>query len=212
MTELDAELLDRWQLLAGPRADALGTAVIRCYRQPHRRYHTGRHLRSMLWVVDELAAAAVDLEAVRYAAFFHDAVYAVQRGDNEERSARLADSALSSLGVRPDTVAEVVRLIRLTAAHTPAGEDGNGAVLCDADLAVLGASEAEYAAYARAVRAEYRHVPTEWYRQGRAAVLRRFIDRPVLFRTVTARERFESRARDNLAQELRSLQPLSPAG
>ncbi|MQY25831.1 HD domain-containing protein [Nocardia aurantia] len=205
MTELDAELLGRWELLAGQRARAVGTAVIRCYREPHRRYHTVRHLRAVLRVVDELSSAAVDLEAIRYAAFYHDAVYAVRRGDNEERSARLAGAALSSLGVRPETVGEVIRLIGLTVAHTPAEADSDGAVLCDADLAVLGAGERDYAAYARAVRAEYRHVPPELYRMGRTAVLRRFIDRPVLFRTAVGRERFESRARDNLAQELRAL-------
>ncbi|WP_019925044.1 hypothetical protein [Nocardia sp. BMG111209] len=205
MTELDAELLGRWELLAGQRAGAVGTAVIRCYREPHRRYHTVRHLRAVLRVADELSSAAVNLEAIRYAAFYHDAVYAVQRGDNEERSARLAGAALLSIGVRPETVAEVIRLIRLTVEHNPDAEDGNGAVLCDADLAVLGAGERDYAAYARAVRAEYRHVSPELYRMGRAVVLQRFIDRPVLFRTAAGRERFESRARDNLAQELRAL-------
>ncbi len=202
---LDADLLDRWTKLAGPRARPVGEDLVRRYSEPHRRYHTVEHLAAMLVVIDDLAADAEDLDAVRYAAFFHDAVYAMDGGDNEEASARLAETTLPALGVDAATVAEVARLVRLTGGHHPEPDDRNGAVLCDADLAILAADESAYAAYTAAVRAEYAHVPDELFRAGRAAVLAALAEQPRLFRTPAACDRYESVARANLAAELAEL-------
>ncbi|MFI5780785.1 metal-dependent phosphohydrolase [Nocardia sp. NPDC051570] len=202
---LDVELLDRWTQLAGPGARAVGEDLVRRYGEPHRRYHTVGHLAAMLAVIDDLAADATDLDAVRYAAFFHDAIYAVDGTDNEEASARLVESVLPGLGVPPETVAEAARLVRLTGGHHPAPDDRNGAVLCDADLAVLAADESAYAAYTSAVRAEYAHVPDDLFRSGRAAVLRGLIQQDPLFRTPTGQARYAAAARANLAAELAEL-------
>lgn len=116
---LHADLLDRWTKLAGPGAPAVGEALVRRYSEPHRRYHTVEHLAAMLAVIDDLAADAADLDAVRYAAFFHDAVYAMDGGDNEEASARLAETTLPAMGVAPETVAEVAAWSASPAVTTP---------------------------------------------------------------------------------------------
>ncbi|MGW4243614.1 HD domain-containing protein [Nocardia sp. NPDC004722] len=202
---LHADLLDRWTKLAGPQARTVGEDLVRRYSEPHRRYHTVEHLAAMLTVIDDLAADADDLDAVRYAAFFHDAVYAMDGGDNEEASARLAETTLPALGVDAATIAEVARLVRLTGGHHPDPADRNGAVLCDADLAILAADPATYAAYADNVRAEYAHVPDNLFRPGRAAVLKALAEQPDLFRTPIARARYESAARVNLSAEIASL-------
>ncbi|MEV6275955.1 metal-dependent phosphohydrolase [Nocardia sp. NPDC051832] len=200
--QVDQDLLARWVELAGAAAEPVGVDLVRRYREPHRRYHTVDHLATMLGVIDELAADAADADAVRYAAFFHDAVYAVDRPDNEERSAELAEQVLESLGAAAELVAEVGRLVRLTAGHDPEPGDRNGEVLCDADLVILAADAPGYAAYTAAVRAEYQHVPDDLFRAGRAAVLQGLARQPYLFRTATARARFESAARVNLSAEL----------
>lgn len=205
MGNLDAVLLDRWIELAGPSARGVGEDLVRRYREPHRRYHTVEHLAAMLTVIDDLQADADDIAAVRYAAFFHDAIYAVDRPDNEEASAQLAEKTLPALGLNADTVAEVARLVRLTAGHTPDPGDRNGAVLCDADLAILAAEAPSYAAYTRAVRAEYAHVPDDLFRPGRAAVLTALVQQDNLFRTPTARARYDAPARANLTAEIASL-------
>ncbi|RDI63867.1 HD domain-containing protein [Nocardia pseudobrasiliensis] len=204
-TNVEAQLMDQWARLAGVAARAVGQDLVRRYSEAHRRYHTVDHLAAMLAVIDELATDATDIDAVRYAAFFHDAVYAVDRADNEEASARLAESVLPGLGLPPQTVAEVARLVRLTSRHDPAPGDRNGAVLCDADLAILAADESTYAAYTSAVRAEYAHIPDELFRSGRAAVLRGLLDQERLFRTPTAQARYATAARANLTAELARL-------
>jgi predicted metal-dependent HD superfamily phosphohydrolase len=191
------DLLDRW-----PGPGPIGADLLRRYGEPHRRYHTAEHLVAVLDHVDELAAEAGDAEAVRLAAWFHDAVYDPSRGDNEERSAVLAERMLADTDLPAVTVAEVARLVRLTTTHDPRDDDRNGAVLCDADLAILAAPPDRYAAYAAAVREEYAAVPDDAFRAGRAEILRSLLELPALFRTAPARERWEAAARHNLQTEL----------
>jgi predicted metal-dependent HD superfamily phosphohydrolase len=210
---LTSSLRERWITLAGPDAAVLGDELIFRWAEAHRKYHTLSHLTVVLDGVDELAAHADDVDAVRYAAWFHDAVYHSgaqddgERDDrsNEELSALLAEAELPKIGVPADRVAEVARLVRLTTSHAASENDRNGSVLCDADLAILGSEPEAYAAYTKAIRAEYASIPDEFFRPGRAAILRDLLALPFLFRTPLARERYESPARANLRAEIDSL-------
>ncbi|GAA3085281.1 hypothetical protein GCM10017600_58900 [Streptosporangium carneum] len=198
---MNEKLMERWRSLAGAEADRLGEELVARYGEPHRRYHTTAHLEAVLAHVDTLADSAANPDLVRLAAWFHDAVYDPTRSDNEERSARLAERALPELGVPAEAVATVARLVRLTLTHAPAPGDADGAVLCDADLAILASSPEEYAAYAAAVREEYSFVPDEAFRQGRAAVLRSLLGLPAIFHIAD----LEDRARANIQAELARL-------
>ncbi|MEU3563129.1 hypothetical protein [Kitasatospora sp. NPDC006786] len=203
-------LLAAWTALltrcgAAVEPEPYGRELLRRWSEPQRRYHTVTHLHAVLEHVDELAGHADDPEAVRLAAWFHDAVYRPDRTENEERSAALAVRALTAAGLPAERVAEVERLVLLTVGHDPAPGDRNGEVLCDADLAVLGGSPEAYAAYAAAVREEYGFVPAPDFSAGRAAVLRHLLALPALYRTPAARERFTAAARTNLTAELGAL-------
>ncbi|MBZ3907999.1 hypothetical protein J8M51_41225 [Streptomyces scabiei] len=186
---------------AGPYADAL----IARWAEPQRKYHTLDHLTAVLDRIEVLEEYAADADLVRLAAWFHDAVYLPDRSENEERSARLAERALSEAGVPAERTAEVARLVRLTVTHAPADDDPNGQVLCDADLAILASAPDAYAAYAAAVREEYGFVPDDAFRAGRADVLRRLLALPRLFRTAHGEREWEARARENLRAELAEL-------
>jgi predicted metal-dependent HD superfamily phosphohydrolase len=198
------DLERRWAALAGDSAaaTAAGAGLLTRWREPHRHYHSVTHLRAVLAAVDDLAGDAADADAVRLAAWFHDAVYDGKPGEDEAASARLAREVLTALDRPAALVDEVERLVLLTAGHDPAPGDTNGAVLCDADLAVLAGSPTDYAAYAAAVRDDYAHVSDADFAAGRAAVLAGLLDRPAMFRTETGRRRWEDPARHNLETEL----------
>ncbi|MCN9243327.1 hypothetical protein NGF19_21510 [Streptomyces sp. RY43-2] len=213
MTDLDA-LRSRWArtLLAvrrgavEPDAAPYAENLLRRWSEPQRRYHTVGHLVAVLDHVDRLAAYADDPDTVRLAAWFHDAVYRPERSENEERSARLAERALPEAGVPQATTAEVARLVRLTADHAPAPGDANGAVLCDADLAILAAPDETYATYAAAVREEYAFVPEGVFRTARAALLRQLLGQERMFRTPYGERTWAEAARRNLRGELARLE------
>jgi predicted metal-dependent HD superfamily phosphohydrolase len=193
--------------------DRLGADLIERWSEPHRHYHDRGHLLAVLAVIDRHAGLVPDPDVVRLAAWFHDAVYDPRAADNEERSAALAEAVLPGAGMDPVRIGEVARLVRLTAGHDVADGDPGGALLADADLAILAAAEADYDRYARAVRREYAHVPEDAFRAGRAAVLRGLAALPALYRVVPARVEWERRARANLDRELRTLDhPAGPDG
>ena len=200
----------RW--LAALPSGTNPTAATHAYRQlvqrwnePHRRYHTIQHLTAVLDLIDQHIHLTDNPQTVRLAAWFHDAVYDPRAGDNEERSAQLALRTLGSLG-SPDALAsDVARLVRLTATHNPADNDRDGALLVDADLAILAADPGTYDGYALGVREEYRHVPDELFRAGRAAVLTRLADVPMAYRILPDRSAMRVRAEHNLRRELASL-------
>lgn len=192
---------------AGARGDVAGAGanLLTRWVEPHRHYHDVHHLRAVLAHIDELADNAFDADLVRLAAWFHDAVYDPTAGGNEHRSAMLARKALGALYVDDASVDEVRRLVELTAAHDPDETDRNGAVLCDADLAVLASTHEDYASYVMAVRAEYEHLDDHTFASGRAEVLRSLANRPALYRTAHGRTHWEAVARDNLTRELQGL-------
>jgi len=190
------DLAARWSRLR-PGADELGQDLLDRWSQPHRHYHNLDHLAAVLAVVDRYAHLAAAPDAVRLAAWFHDAVYDPRAADNEERSAELAERHLGD--------PEVARLVRLTAGHEVAPGDTNGALLADADLAILAAEPAAYDRYVAAVRREYGHVPGDAFRAGRARVLESLVALPELYRIVPPRATWDSLARANLARELAEL-------
>jgi predicted metal-dependent HD superfamily phosphohydrolase len=197
--------LDRWWPL--PAAEALRDELAAAYAEPRRGYHDTRHLTEVLQRIDELLDAddfGVDRTTVRLAAWFHDGVYDGRPGA-EERSAQWAEQSLPAVGVTPDRVAEVTRLVRMTEHHRPAEDDHSGAVLSDADLGILAADPQRYADYTSAVRREYAHVPDRAFAEGRSAILRDLLAKATLFHTAYAREHWEAPARANVAAELERL-------
>ncbi|QIK65910.1 hypothetical protein G7072_05770 [Nocardioides sp. HDW12B] len=194
------ELERRWPL-AG--SEEVRDRLLAAYGDAARGYHDRLHLAEVLERLDELEAAGEPFDPlpVRLAAWFHDAVYA-GAADDEERSARLAAHELAEAGVAADVVAEVVRLVLVTVDHRPADGDANGAPLSDADLGILAADPDRYASYVASVRREYAHVGDADFRGGRRAVLAALAEKPHLFHTAAARDRWEQTARANLQREL----------
>ncbi len=190
------------------RAYPVFDRLVAAYSELHRHYHTLEHIAEMLRVVGRLADSCRDPRAVQLAVWFHDAVYDPRAADNEERSALLAAECLDGeLVVSPNTVQKVIGLVRATAHLTAADppHDADTAVLLDADLAILGASEERYRRYAAGIRKEYAFVPDDAYRVGRTAVLKRFLDRPRIYHHPLMAAEGEEAARRNLRSEIEEL-------
>jgi predicted metal-dependent HD superfamily phosphohydrolase len=203
---------DGWAALAGdsPISRTEWAALVAAWSEPHRRYHDLAHLAAVLGLVGQLDGAT-DPDAVRLAAWYHDVVYDPTRRDNEKVSAQRARAGLRGL-VPDERIAEVERLVLLTAGHDPGPEDANGAVLCDADLAVLAGPPDAYVAYASAVREENAHLSDEEFTAGRIAVLEHLLALPALYRTPEAARLWADRAAANLTAELTLLRRRAASG
>jgi predicted metal-dependent HD superfamily phosphohydrolase len=187
--------------VAGHLTEELRESLLARWSEPHRRHHMLIHLHEMLDAIGLLADSGIvfDRDAVQLAAWFHDAIYEIGRDDNEDRSAELARELLASSPMRD----EVARLVLVTKTHKVADDDINGAVLCDADLSVLGSDALRYRAYAEAVREEYAEIPDEVFKPARADVLASLLDGQLF--TASGRERWDQLARRNIAEEITAL-------
>lgn len=199
-----------WVRLMDGSAAGIWAALDRGYSDPGRAYHNWRHIDSMLAGLDgvrseaELADARFD--EVELAIFFHDAVYDPSAKDNEAKSAALLSELAAHHGEKtPGALERVTTMILATASHAPSA-DVSTRLLLDLDLSVLGSAEADYSRYALNVRAEYAAVPEAAWRSGRAAVLRRFLDREAIYQTTCFRRTLEAKARRNLASEIAALE------
>ncbi len=198
---LKVPLLNRWEAIM-PGHDALFLDLLDRWSEDHRRYHGCTHLLAVLEALDLLTDPAEPPRTVLLAAWFHDAVYRGVAGQDEEESARLVEERLTDAGLPAAEVEEVARLVRLTSDHRPEPGDDDGALLCDADLSVLGGEPGPYSRYVAAVREDYAHIGDADFAAGRAAVVRHLLDLDPLFHTQRARELWLEAAHRNLQGEL----------
>ncbi|XAS67085.1 DUF4031 domain-containing protein [Micrococcaceae bacterium Sec5.7] len=198
---LKVPLLNRWNTVM-PGHDALFLDLLDRWGESHRKYHGRTHLLAVLEALDLLSEPTEPSRSVVLAAWFHDAVYRGTAGQDEEESARLAEDRLTAAGLPADQVEEVARLVLLTTAHQPDPGDDDGALLCDADLSVLGGEPVAYSRYLAAVREDYAHIGDADFAAGRAAVVRQLLEVDPLFHSARARELWQDAARRNLQGEL----------
>ena len=210
-------LMRAWDSLL-PGHTALGEDLLERYEQPHRKYHTSVHLSEMLTALKTLYKRhhTATPRAVLLAAWFHDAVYEANPGDDEAASADLARTALTPLAstgsLTNREVTAIAHLIELTASHQLA--DGieeytsgaltraDAAFFLDADLAILAADSPRYTRYVAGVRAEYAHYAPDAFTRGRAAILQGFLNRTAIYASDTAHLLRDAPARLTLRTEL----------
>ncbi|WP_374354590.1 hypothetical protein [Chitinimonas sp.] len=197
MIDFKAVWESSWAMLGLEADPECFVRLMTSYAEPHRHYHTQQHLAECLALIQQVRNKLEHPAEVELALWFHDAIYAPLRHDNELRSADWAREVLLIAGADLELADRVHSLIMATR-HTaePLGPDAQ--LLVDIDLAILGAPPERFAEYERQVRAEYRHVPTFLFRRKRRELLQRFLARPVLYGSAKLRERFEAGARANL--------------
>jgi predicted metal-dependent HD superfamily phosphohydrolase len=198
----------RWQSLMHGLAlagnEATFAALLAAYRQPHRHYHTPRHIADCLDHFDKLRHHADQPHAIELAIWFHDAVYQPYRSDNEQASADWAMRFLRENDL-PSPLPDRVQGLILATRHDAVATDNDMAILIDIDLSILGSAPDAYDSYRQAVRREYRWVPGPLFRRNRRAVLQSFLRRERIFLTDQFHASHEAMARDNIGNEIARL-------
>jgi len=181
------------------------------YGAADRHYHNLDHLVHGLTEIGIWArrtnANAADINALKKAFWFHDAVYGQTQGNvsDEEASAQLwLQSKLDEQGATG-----VADLIRATDHFQgPAITHPLKDVMLGVDLAILGQDDDVYDAYAQAIRREYQQVPDDQYRDKRRAALIHLCDKAQagnLFPDPYFAENYGAAAHANMAREIMAL-------
>jgi predicted metal-dependent HD superfamily phosphohydrolase len=175
--------------------------LIARYSEPHRKYHTVRHLDECFAKLAEVRGLAEHPAEVEIALWFHDAIYEKRSAHNEARSAELAVAKIRAAGGSAEVGARVADLIMATR-HAAVPQSNDAKVLVDVDLSILGTGPARFDEYERQVREEYSWVPGFLFNRERQKILQEFLARPSIFGTRLFLERYEQQARTNLERSL----------
>lgn len=202
------ELAERWEAMwdrlgLTPRTGSFETVFAR-WNEPHRGYHTPRHLLETLRVYEILSPYSEAPDLGQVALWHHDVIYNVNQGDNEERSADLAYNTFVKCG-GDVAQGEEIRKMVISTSHRYRVSNIEAAIVVDADLAILGSTPERFDEYEEQVRREYPSASEPHYVAGRLKAMTPFLDRPTLFRTPLLRDLLEARGRENLTRSLGSL-------
>lgn len=171
------------------------------YDAPQRWYHTLLHLEHLLQLLTAAKDKIVQWDTLLFTLFYHDIVYSPLKGDNEAKSAVLAQERLSLLNVPQPYIQSCVQQILATKKHEEVAQADTN-YFTDADLGILGQDWRSYQSYYHNVRKEYQIYPDFMYKPGRKKVLQHFLAMPRIYKTDWFYNQFETQARLNLQQEL----------
>lgn len=178
-------------------------AVLARYAEPHRKYHTLRHLDECFERLERVRMRAEHPGEVDLALWYHDAVYDPRASDNEARSADLAVGAMERARLT-ERVRDRVRVLIMATRHDALPLPGDAALLVDVDLGILAAASVRFDEYEDQIRAEYAWVPEPIFRSMRREVLLGFVGRDQIFVSGEFDED-ERGARENLARSIARL-------
>jgi len=165
------------------------------YEQPNRFYHTLDHLYSCFIEFDFVLHLANDPELLAYALFFHDVA------TSEEESAAHAVSCFLRL-FRTDpsitgTGSHITTLV-LATRHIEQQTSFDAKLICDIDLAALGAKPDVFDCLYGLIRKEYSHLSDKQFATGRKQFLKGLLNKEQIFQTEYFRDKYEAQARANI--------------
>lgn len=174
--------------------------LVKLYQHPKRHYHNLTHIQHFHQQLSEYYKKDIP-DWVLFAMYYHDAVYNVNRKDNEEQSAILAIKILAEFSFPAEETKKCIAAIKATQYHQSTGETDID-VFTDSDLSILGALPAVYSDYAKQIRKEYAIYPDLLYNPGRKKVIQHFLNMPCIYKTDWFYTKYEEQARKNLTVEL----------
>jgi predicted metal-dependent HD superfamily phosphohydrolase len=186
-------------------ANELWNELVKDYSSPQRYYHTLEHLEHLLTQLAEIDTLLHDRDTVLFTLYYHDIVYNPLKSDNEEKSAARAAKRMQQLSIPAQKIALCQAQILATKSHQHAS-DSDTNYFTDADLSILGQHWETYAAYYKNVRKEYAIYPDFMYNPGRKKVLKHFLAMERIFKTDFFFQKYEQQARQNILQELTTLE------
>ncbi|WP_408030880.1 HD domain-containing protein [Tenacibaculum xiamenense] len=181
----------------------LWSKIHQFYSKKERAYHNLNHLQELFKYHDLYKEQLSSPDIVSFSIFYHDIIYDIWKKDNEEKSAEVALIELQKIDLPYLFYKEIENQILATKTHQAASLDGK--FMVDFDLSILGQSNKIYTDYTQKIRKEYRLIPSILYKKGRKKVLEHFLAKENIYSTVPFKNLYEKQARENLANELKTL-------
>ena len=191
--------------------------LINRHHEPHRKYHNTEYLADSLEEIAQLkkTKSIENPLALELAQWFKRSVYSTDSGrylHNETESAVHAELTISNTPFKDNSlkihlmklVPSFVHCIKLSG--SPFLTSLEEKCMADIDLSILGKSEERYDRYAKAIPEEFGLAGDYGFNKVRALFLEnKLLAKPMIFHTPYFIEKYEDKARENIAREIRSL-------
>ena len=177
-----------------------------------RQYHNLEHLRNMLTnlnAYEDLTRQRIkNRDIFKLAIYYHDFVNG--ESNDVEKSANAAIKLLQkSKGKYASNNAALLKKLILATGHTKdlSNASFEEKLISDLDMAVLASTPEEYKDYTNKVRKEYedKNYSSSEFDKGRSLFLAKMLETENIFYTPFFQLNYETKARDNIKQELESL-------
>jgi predicted metal-dependent HD superfamily phosphohydrolase len=184
-------------------ANAFWQEIVLKHSGRNRYYHSFQHLESIWRQLQPVKEQLQDWPVILCAIAYHDFIYDIKSGSNEEKSAEKAVTKMLDAGFDRERANRCYKHIIATKGHN-ISEDTDTNFFTDADLSILGSDEKAYDTYTANIRKEYSLFPDFMYKPGRKKVLQHFLHLPKIFKTDHFFTLYEEQARRNVKRELNS--------
>lgn len=185
-----------------PLLESCWNEITASYSDQRRGYHTLAHLQHFSRQLDLCKHHLSDYPTAYLALIYHDIVYFMLDGTNEEKSALVAVDHLRRLNYPSDLINTCQEMILATKTHSMnSSSDIN--YFIDADMSILGADKVSYAKYVAGIRKEYGD--SIYFDEGRKHVLQSFLEMERIFKTDFFYKKYEEKARLNIQNEIEDL-------
>ena len=111
-----------------------------CYSSSDRYCHNLSHIKFMLSEAENFRTEFDDFNSIWFSIWFHDIIYEVNRSDNEERSADMAEAFLIKINYDKIKILNIKNLIQKTKnqQNTKSTDLFDPLIFLDLDLLILG--------------------------------------------------------------------------
>ncbi len=171
--------------------------LIQAYSEPQRIYHTLKHIDGCFVMFEKIRHLANNPDALALAIWFHDAIYELNAGNNEQRS---ADWFMKeSDGLFDENLRRLVYAHIMATLHCGRKiQNPDSKLMIDIDLSSFGLSWPEFLHDSNNVRKEQSDISDEAFYRKQCGFQKELLERPRFFQSDYFFEHHEKQARRNL--------------
>ena len=178
--------------------------LIQAYKEPQRVYHTLKHIDGCFVMFEKVKHLVNNPEALALAIWFHDAIYELNAGNNEQRS---ADWFMTETdGLFDEKLRQLVYAHIMATLHCSKEiQNHDRQLMVDIDLSSFGMPWPEFLRDSANVRRERTDISDAEFYAKQCGFQKELLERPRFFQSDYFFEHYEKQARRNLTDYFKLL-------
>lgn len=177
--------------------------ITRGYSEPHRFYHSQRHILFCLKQFERVEDRLSDIAAVGLAIWFHDLILDPSANDNEAQSKQQFETLAKNH--LPEKLIEKTSALIMLTCHVDTPFNFDESCIQDIDLSTMGEDWDSFVRDVDDLRKEYSHLSDERFNDVTLNFYHDMLGREKIYTSDYFHEHCEQQARDNIKRYMREI-------